>query len=299
MSSSTTPNTAIPQPAAILSTVHSAHSYNVPKDRDVTVAKSEQLPSQSSQNVAGQRPLINQTAFDGSQDAMVGDANKVSLTTDKGPNSGKVSHEYLHQAELTLETNRVSGNTKIVVSAMEVDGTTSVPMEISDGTAMVTEAQKRAQNDPPSDSDVIVSKKPKEDEKLGHKMGQKSGHSDTEVHMVTDPSMDISVNTESHKEFQTSSDTLSPLSPTEEEYIGSGSIKRLSDSGYNTTGVYHSEENLSFRSRGHTRDHTLEDAETFSEDSLDNLDEASDQLHEAKLTWTNWMILIMLLILNN
>ena len=70
----------------------------------------------------------------------------------------------------------------------------------------------------------------------------------------------------------TSSDTLSPLSPMEEEYGTSGGVKRLTDSGYNTTGVYLSEENLSSRSRGNT----LKDTETFSEDSLDNLDEASD-----------------------
>ena len=66
----------------------------------------------------------------------------------------------------------------------------------------------------------------------------------------------------------------------EEEYTGSGTGKRLSDSGYNTTGVYLSEENLSLRSRGHT----LKDVETFSEDSLDNLIEANDSLDETGQT---------------
>ena len=157
---------------------------------------------------------------------------------------------------------------------METDN--SVPTDLPCVADNVQEAQKRTQNDPPSDSDVIVSKKLKGDPEPDKKDG-------TEVHLtenVTDPNMDISVNTELHKEYQTSSETLSPLSPMEEEYTGSGSGKRLSDSGYNTTGVYLSEENLSLRSRGHT----LKDIETFSEDSLDNLIEASDSLDETGQT---------------
>ena len=125
-------------------------------------------------------------------------------------------------------------------TSFEIDGNSCLAKNMH-------ETQKRVQKDPPSDSDVSVIKKLREDV-------SDSGESH--------PS-NISVSTALHKDYGTSSDTLSPLSPMEEEYGTSGGVKRLTDSGYNTTGVYLSEENLSLRSRGHT----LKDTETFSEDS--------------------------------
>ena len=278
--SSSTPKTTIPQSTVIPSIIHSTHTSHVPNDSNITHAKTDNLQSQPNKNVALQSQ-IDHTASAIPQEAIIDDAHLVSLNNNKGPTSGKVPREQLYQATVGLETDNTSANVTNVdsESAMDVDNNTNVLVEISGS----VQSQKRVQRDPPSDSDVSVSKKLKEDKELGHRMGKKSGHSDTEVQMAADPSMDIYVNTELHKEYQTSFDTLSPLSLTEEEYIGSGSVKRLSDSGYNTTGVNYSQENLSFRSRDHTHAPTLKDVETFSEDSLDNLDEASDQMDETNL----------------
>ena len=251
---------AIPQHTAIPVTHHSALNTFVPKD--ITDAKIEHFQSHFSANNPNQDSQIDSAATnqsrvvfsDGDHERGNIESNTVRVSCEQSSNNNSVHKRH------TLPSHSET--------PMETDTTTD--------SACVAEAQKRTQNDPPSDSDVSVSKKLKEDPEPSKK-------DDTEMHLaenVTDPNMDICVNTELHKEYQTSSETLSPLSPMEEEYTGSGSGKRLSDSGYNTTGVYLSEENLSLRSRGHT----LKDVETFSEDSLDNLIEANDSLDETGQT---------------
>ena len=255
---------AIPQHTAIPVTHHSALNSFVPKD--ITDAKIEHFQSHFSANNLNQDSQINSAVKNQSRALSVEDRGRGSIES----NTVTVSCGQSSSDNSVHKRNTLPRNASHSETSMETDY--SVPTD----SACVAEAQKRTQNDPPSDSDVSVSKKLKEDPEPSKK-------DDTEVHLgenVTDPNMDICVNTELHKEYQTSSETLSPLSPMEEEYTGSGTGKRLSDSGYNTTGVYLSEENLSLRSRGHT----LKDVETFSEDSLDNLIEANDSLDETGQT---------------
>ena len=263
---------AIPQHTAIPVTHHSALNSFVPKD--ITDAKTEHFQSHFSANNPNQDSQIDSAATNHSQiDSAATNQSRVVFSGGDHEKGNIESNTVRVSCEQSSNDNSVhKRNTLLSHSETSMETDYSVPTD----SACVAEVQKRTQNDPPSDSDVSVSKKLKEDTEPRKKDG-------TEVHLgenVTDPNMDICVNTELHKEYQTSSETLSPLSPMEEEYTGLGSGKRLSDSGYNTTGVYLSEENLSLRSRSRT----LRDVETFSEDSLDNLIEANDSLDETGQT---------------
>ena len=154
---------AIPQHTAIPVTHHSALNSFVPKDN--TDGKIEHFQSHFSANNPNQDPQIDSATTNQSRLVFSGgDHERGNIES----NTARVSCEQSSNDNSTHKRNALPSHS---ATSMETDY--NVPTD----SACVAEAQKRTQNDPPSDSDISVSKKLKEDPEPSKK-------DDNEMHLA-------------------------------------------------------------------------------------------------------------------